>query len=341
MITPTTTAAANKEENQLVGLISEIIQGFSTIQWGKKELFIKHHSLTDQARVIVDAQQKKDEAVRKGIPTEQEAIEQAIERGDWTQKDEQFVSSVKDKISALSNAASQMRISSQRKTQELTIEELKKELKNKEEDRLILIENTAEVVGNFRAYNEFLSNLLFVDKDFTKKVEDLEEINNQTFLKLQALQRETYAKFDDFSISKAVLSDFFRPMLSFTDDPNKIFGKSISEITLFQMKLLSYGYMFHMIFKNTPDIPEFIRKDPEALIDFVDQKQNDVKTGKNKAESRKSQKGAVTYFGADKTDIQKLRDKNERVVDFNEELKKRGGKMNMQQMIELCGVDEK
>ena len=232
-----------------------------------------------------------------------------------------------------------MKITRQKEAQYKVVEELKKEIKEKEEIRNIIVSNTAEIVASTMAYNDFLSELLYLDKDFTKKVDENIDLDINDFTQLRILQKQAYTKFDDYAISRATLSDFFKPILQYTDDPNKVFGKPMSEISLFQMKLLSYGYMFNSIFKNVTDIPDFIKKDPEALVEFVNQRDNDSKVHKRTAESKKSTSGATTYFGASDDDIRKLKDKDERYVDFNEELKRRGGSMNMQEMIELCGVD--
>ena len=337
MITPTN--QNRNEEQGLIRLISEIIQGYSTIRWNKQTLYIKHHTLTQHAQVLIDTEERKVEVQKRGIPTEEQAIKEAIERGDWSQEDEQYILIAQSKIDALTKAVDQLKITAQRKAQYEVIKELRAQMKDRDETRLLLLANTAEIVSSSMAYNDFLADLLYIDKKFVTKIDD-SDIDITDFNHLRILQRVAYTKFDDFSISKAALSDFFKSILQFSDDPNKVFGKPISEISLFQMKLLSYGNLFHSIFKNVSDIPDFVKKDPEALIEFVNQRDNDGKVSRGAAESRKSTSGASTFFGASPEDIQKLKDSDERVVDFNKELKKRGGSMNMREMIELCGVNE-
>ena len=80
MITPTN--QSHNEEQDLVRLISEIIQGYSTIRWNKQTLYIKHHTLTQHAQVLINTEERKIEVQKKGIPTEEQAIKEAIERGD-------------------------------------------------------------------------------------------------------------------------------------------------------------------------------------------------------------------------------------------------------------------
>lgn len=337
MIAPT--RQNHNEEKELVRLISEIIQGYSTLRWRKKTLYIKHHSLSQHANILIDTEERKIEAQKRGIPTEEQAVAEAIQRKDWSREDEEFIKRNTDKIAAMVKAADALKVTSQKEMQYKAIAEIKKEIKDKLEIRQLFTANTAEGIANVMAFNDFLAELLYLDKQFTQKVDDKEDLEIRDFNELQELQREAYSRFDDFNISKAALSDFFKPILQFCDDPNKVFGKSIAETSLFQMKLLSYGNMFHSIFKNVSDIPEFIKKDPEALIDFVNQRDNDGKVRRNVAEPRKGTSGASTFFGASREDIERLKDSDERTVDFNEELRKRGGSMGMKEMMELCGVE--
>ena len=68
-------------------------------------------------------------------------------------------------------------------------------------------------------------------------------------------------------------------------------------------------------------------------MNFYQSQRSDSKTTK----SREGQ-GASTYFGASREDIEALKSDNEKSIDLSEEVKKRGGSLNMQQMMELHGV---
>jgi hypothetical protein len=122
--------------------------------------------------------------------------------------------------------------------------------------------------------------------------------------------------------------------LPFCEDVIAVFGKPLVKLTNYQLKLISYGRYFLNIFKNTSkEIPENIAKDPELLISFQQSQRSD----NNKSKSREGT-GGSTYFGADKNDIQSIKKENETAVNLSEEVKKRGGSMNMEEMMKLHGL---
>ena len=96
------------------------------------------------------------------------------------------------------------------------------------------------------------------------------------------------------------------------------------------MKLLLYGRIFNNIFQYHDDIPDDIRKDPKAIFDFVDSK----KTRENFQSQNKD--GATAIFGATSKDLDIL-DPSARKVSLADEIKKNGGSLSMDQMIELMG----
>ena len=48
--------------------------------------------------------------------------------------------------------------------------------------------------------------------------------------------------------------------------------------------------------------------------------------------------GGTTYFGANKQDIQHMKSEDENAVDLAQEIKKRGGTMNMKDFMDIHGV---
>ena len=107
------------------------------------------------------------------------------------------------------------------------------------------------------------------------------------------------------------------------------------EMTTFQIKLCSYAKSFLNIFKNsTKEIPNYIAKDPDLLIEFYESQKNET----NKNSKARQGDGATTYFGANSRDIGLLAEKDEKTVSLSEEIKKRGGKIGMEEMMKLHGV---
>jgi hypothetical protein len=98
--------------------------------------------------------------------------------------------------------------------------------------------------------------------------------------------------------------------------------------------LISFGRYFLNIFKNSQkEIPENVAKDPELLVNFY----QNQKTERPQTKSQHGEGGSA-YFGANEEDIETLKSDNERAVNLSEEVKKRGGSLNMQEMMKLHGV---
>jgi len=153
-------------------------------------------------------------------------------------------------------------------------------------------------------------------------------------VELFKLQRSFFEKFEDSNISQAVLSEYFSMYLPFCEDVMGVFGKPLADLTSYQLKLISFGRYFLNIFKNSQkEIPDNVAKDPELLISFYQNQRNE--RSKTKAQSSE---GGSAYFGASKEDLEDIKLNNERAVDLNEEVKKQGGSLNMEQMMKLHGV---
>ena len=106
------------------------------------------------------------------------------------------------------------------------------------------------------------------------------------------------------------------------------------DLTIYQLKVATYGRMFFNIFQNVPDIPDNIKDNPEQLIAFSDAHMNKNKNSGGIDENA----DATAVFGATKQDIDTVAGEG-KTVSLSEELEKHGGKLNMEQMMRLAGND--
>jgi hypothetical protein len=324
-----------------VDLVGQIMDGFSEFQWGGRSLYIKHHKLKEQAKIPRFFESYKEDAIRRGIPTEEDAIKEAVERGDWSDKDEEFVLKTEARVKALSKAAEQMVIPSQKEAQMKIVEGEVKKLKEKKEERSCLLEFSAENISYEKTNNRFMEEIIFKDKELTELLLEGEDCSTQDFFSIRVKQAGVYNRYKDDNISKAVLMDFFSPFLPFSESPMDLFGKPAAHLTVFQLKLITYSRLFFNIFKNYQDIPNMIRYDPEAILRFVESKsKDDGSTRHSTAKTEKKDNSATTYFGANKDDIGKLKASDEKVVSLSDEVKKHGGRMTMEQMMKMMGDGE-
>jgi hypothetical protein len=99
------------------------------------------------------------------------------------------------------------------------------------------------------------------------------------------------------------------------------------------LKLAIYAKIFFNIFQYNEDMPEYIKKDPKAVLSFAESKRANSKTN---SKATNSDGGGSALFNATKEDLDFV-DPNARKVSLAEEIEKNGGKMSMDDLINLMG----
>ena len=323
----------NNDQN--LDIVSEILQGVSIVDSSFGILYFKHLSQQEQREIISKSKVFKTEAKSKGLMTEKEALSELFSQEMWTQEEESLIAEYKKEIENSKESMVLQVLPSKVKLLQKSIDSIDKKLSEIQSSRSSLLGLTCEKYVHNKTQKSVIQNILYYDSDFKKPVFDELYINESSReIEIYKLQQGFFEKFQDDNISKAVLSDYFSMYLPFCEDVLGVFGKPLKDLTNYQLKLISYGRYFLNIFKNTAkSIPENVAKDPELLMNFYQSQRSDSKTTK----SREGQ-GASTYFGASREDIEALKSDNEKSIDLSEEVKKRGGSLNMQQMMELHGV---
>lgn len=141
-------------------------------------------------------------------------------------------------------------------------------------------------------------------------------------------------RFGDDNIQKAVLQDFFSLYLPFCEKPFDFYGRPVVQMTIFQQKLLAWGRCFSSIFQNVDKIPDSIRKDPQALLDFADRSRNKDKL----SNSGKNKEGSTSFVMGTREDAESMAGDGVEVGDLAEELKKNNGFLSQSQLMQKMGI---
>jgi hypothetical protein len=323
----------NNDKN--LEIVSEILEGVSIVESSFGILYFKHLSQQEQRKIVSEATLFETEAKSQGLISEKEALKDLYAQEMWSEQEENeiinFEKKIKEFSGSLPNEILPSRVTSIKKQIEVFQEKLNVAQSNKE----ALLGLTQEKYVHNKTQKSVVQNILFYDIGFKKPVfEDLYVNERYKELEIYKLQKKFFTKFQDDQISKAVLSEYFSMYLPFCEDVIAVFGKPLVKLTNYQLKLISYGRYFLNIFKNTSkEIPENISKDPELLISFHQSQRSDNNNSKSREGS-----GGSTYFGANENDIKSIKNENETAVDLSEEVKKRGGSMNMEEMMKLHGL---
>ena len=118
------------------------------------------------------------------------------------------------------------------------------------------------------------------------------------------------------------------------DLQGKALGKPVVELNNFQLNLLLYTRIFKSIFENNEDIPEKIKKDPKALLDFANSSEarEEIKSKMNESSS------ASTIVGATSEDLEELGVTKSNKNSLHEAAKKKGGSLSMKDLMDLSGA---
>ena len=257
-----------------------------------------------------------------------------IEDDMWDEESEKEIQDKKKFIENLKNSLSKILLPSKKKEHTKLIDLEINKLNTLSFEREKLIGLTAEKYAERKVNKDFFESLLFLDEEFkTSPFDDLDYQDIETAKELADLEGQFFDRMNDGNISKAVLSPFFGPYMPYSEDVLNMFGEPLKNLTAFQLKMISYSRSFLNIFKNSQkDIPDHVAKDPDLLIDFYNSQKTENK-GKNNGEA-----DATTYFGADKDDIQQLKAEDQDAITLGDAIKKKGGSLNMKDMVELHGL---
>ena len=184
----------------------------------------------------------------------------------------------------------------------------------------------------------FIKETFYKDQELKIKFfkdDEFDELTVQDLSRLIGFYNLVNKKTSDLNIQKMVLQDFFSYYISYSEDPIHFFGKPVAVLSLNQIKTLLYARYFKNIFANNDKIPEEFKKDPEKIIDYVNANE------KAKKLQEKTKDGqAQSIVGATKEDYEYLNmtKGNTKQLSLKEQAKKKGGSLDMKDLMELMGT---
>ena len=321
-------------EEEYIGIVGEIFDGYTDITFQGKTVYIKHFSIRDQRYIHRFYHKYKSIAESKGIPSEKEMLDSLREDGLWSDNDDRAIINLEQEIEGLKASKLATFLPSQKKTFQNSIESKRKELYLLLNKKAELVGRTSERYGSQRSNEEFIRYLIYSDPQCLQHFFTDEQFANLSEDELEFFIRENDGisqRLNENNIQHCVLRDFFNMYLSQTEDVSAFYGKAIIELSVYQLKLAIYARVFFNIFQYHEDLPERMKQDPVAIFDFVERKKNN-----NSKSYVNTDKGASAVFGATKEDLEII-DPNARTVSLSDEISKNGGVMNMDQLIELMG----
>ncbi len=318
-------------------LFLDIGNGYSPAEYSNKKVYVKH--LCSENYIELNDKEKfyHDKALKRGLPTEKQALEKAIEEGDWSQKDEDFLETQRSFIDNLHKSKSHLLLQSEKDRHQKTIDAETKKLNNKILEKDQVVKNTAEVYARKQNNDFYIFSSLYKDKNLTEtffSLEQFEELSYTEIADLITLNNNHANDFLEENIQEMVLQDFFFPYMFLCEKPTELFGLPAISLTNFQLTTLLYSRIFKNIFDHNSDIPDNIKKDPKALLDF-----SSSSTQREKAKEHLSKAGTSMVFGATEKEYETMGinkyELNSGKTSLQQAAKKKGGSLNMQDLMNL------
>lgn len=324
-------------EEFYISLAGEIFDGYTEFEFRNRSVYLKHLTIKDQRNIHLYYEKYKDIAIRRGVETEEQILQKVKDDGLWLDEDDLQISSLSSEIENLKKTKKSFFLKSQKDSVQENINEKEKQYFSLLHKRKEIVGKTAEDYATNMSSTEMIRYFLFDSPELNRHVfskDEFDEMDDEGIIKLKMIQSNLSEKMSEKSIQETVLRPFFSLYLSFCENAKDFFGKPLVDLSVYQLKMVVFGRVFQSIFQYVDDIPDNIKEDPDRLLAFADSKQNKDKGGKSFIDDDAA---GSTVFGGTQEDIKDLNQSGGTAVSLSEELKKAGGKLDMEQMMKLAG----
>ena len=316
----------------------DIVRGYSTIEYQCESVYIKHLTPHDQVELEDITELYHSRARSRGLSTEEEMLELLKSQGDWTEKDELKITRCRSFIETMQEAKKKLVLKSAQDQQNALIDAEQEKLIAMERQKQDLLGSTCEKYAEGRTHDFYILKSFYKDLEAHRPLytpEEYDELSQEEVSFLVLTYNRVFESFSEDSIQYLVLEDFYNPYLNFADDSMQFYGKPFCELTYNQIRMIVFTKIFKNIYETNHNIPEKIRKDPRALLDYGSISSEE----KEKIKEGFSASAGSTLVGATDEDYEYLgMEKPDSGVSLHQAAKKKGGSLTMEDMMKLSGV---
>ncbi len=319
----------------------DIIRGYSEVTIYKKNYYVKHLRSLDQVSIDEIEEDYLNEALRRGIPSREDVLKDLIASGDWSEKEEKEIKKLESFIEQLQKNKTQLVLKSEIDQQNETIIETRFKINELESKKKNLLSVDAETYASKRAHDFYIIQSYYEDRELTSPVfpneSDYDDLYMEEVSDFVNTYNNAFRMFEELKIQEMILQDFYYIYFPFSDDTVGFFGNPVSKLTYNQLKLIVYTKIFKNIFENNKHIPEKIKKDPQALLDYgaIDEDAKQKMKDKLSGDSDGS-----TLFNATEEDFEYAgleKPSDSSTMTLQEAAKRKGGSLSMEDLMELSG----
>jgi len=322
-------------------IFRDIVKGKSISFIDGQKFYIKHLSSLDQVDIDDIRDSYYQQAIDRGIPQQKELLESLKSDNIWTESDENEISLKENYLSSLHASKSQLILKSQIDQQNEEIKKVKEEISELLNKKKSLLGINAEDYADKRSNDYYIIKSFFKDEKLKDPVftdeSDFNDLYSDEVSQFIQAYNSIFAMFEELRIQEMILQDFYYIYFPFSDDTVGFFGNPVCHLTYNQLKLIVYTKIFKNIFEQNSHIPEKIKKDPQALLDYGSIS-NEAKDKMQK--QLDNAKDGSTIVGATKEDYEYAGiappDSGAK-ISLHEAAEKKGGSLSMEDLMELSG----
>lgn len=281
---------------------SDICRGYTTQTWEARAVYVKHLSHHDQIDIDLFHDEALNHALSRGIASEASRLKWLESKGFWTRKNQNELDNHRVFTENLAVTKTKMPVKSQRDEIGRQLDEAQAKLNEMGTKRSALIGLTAEHAASSKVQYEYIRLSLFKDKHCRKPLfdaRDIAEMGDEESRRILIFYVNSLDAFGVANIKKIALAPFFTNYFYLCGEQHSsFFTRPVSELTFFQVNLLSYAVSYRNILSNQ-NVPEQVRDDPVKLEEYVNRSQA-VREMSAKAPATG---GRVGYVGAQQGDF--------------------------------------
>jgi hypothetical protein len=332
---------------------NDIINGYTLTYFDKREVYVKHlrdvdYALFEQKREIF-----KQQASEKGLLSEQENLEMLDKTGHWSKLEEEKYQQLIAEIKNLNKTHDQIFLESQKKIIADRIDKKQKEMREMSKHRDLVPLNNLEKFANEKLNLFIMKFCLYKDRKFDEHLfteKEFDELDTETVTKYATVYFSSLNLFNDKNIQRVgALGTFLNAYMLCSGNPYYFFGKKISNLTTYQVRLSGYGNSFKNTLEHSESTPP-ISEDIDEMISWYERERESIRrrySGNSKpaksqpSDSKTERLEGIAIPNASKEELETLGAENKatpiNLVEAAEKLKKKLGKdeLNIRDMVEL------
>ncbi len=319
----------------------DILRGYSKVynsSYG--DFYVKHLDIFDSEEIDEKAEEYKNHAIKQGLPSTKEKLEQLKQDESWTDEEDRKISDLEKMITNLQITKSKTLLKAQIDQVKQQIQDTEKELQTLKLEKANLIGYTSDVYANKKINEYYVLTTSYKDKKFKKRLfkkEEFEELQEKDITLLIKYFNDVSERTGEENIKRIALSGFFLNSFYLCEDnPQTYYGKPVIELTYNQGELFSYGKYFKHILSEMKNKPHpDVMDDPDKLIELYNVGQN-----ADKLKESMENADATTVVGATEEDLQRMglkapSDEPKQGISLTAEAAKKGGKLSMEDLMNL------